>query len=126
MLETARAYDVDARRARAERILDAAAELLQRWGYKRLTMDDVAQQVGIGKGTLYLHWKTRESLFEAAIVREITALVDEFVAGVRADPYQALPHRLARSYYLAIMGRPLIRAFFTGDLEMLGKLASWR
>jgi AcrR family transcriptional regulator len=124
VVETARAYDVDARRARAERILNAAAELLERWGYKRLTMDDVAQHAGIGKGTIYLHWKTREALFEAVLQRELTLLVEEFLASVRADPREALPHRLSRLYYLAIMRRPLMRAFFTADLEMLGKLAS--
>jgi AcrR family transcriptional regulator len=123
VLETARAYDVDARRARAERILDAAAELLERWGYKRLTMDDVAQHVGIGKGTIYLHWKTREALFEAVLQRELTLLVEEFLASIREDPRQALPHRLSRIYYLGIMRRPLMRAFFTADLQVLGKLA---
>jgi len=125
-VETARAYDVDARRARAERILDAAAELLERWGYKRLTMDDVAQHVGIGKGTIYLHWKTREALFAAVLQREVAALVGEFLASIRADPRQALPHRLSRTYFLGVMRRPLIRAFFTADLEVLGKLAKGR
>ncbi|HLZ27314.1 MAG TPA: helix-turn-helix domain-containing protein [Chloroflexota bacterium] len=124
MVESARAYDVDARRTRAERILDAAAELLERWGYKRLTMDDVAQHVGIGKGTLYLHWKTREALFGAVLQRELSSLMVEFLAGIRADPREALPHRLSRMYFLGIMRRPLLRAFFTDDLAMLGKLAS--
>jgi hypothetical protein len=32
-------------------------------------------------------------------------------------------HRLARSYFLAIMSRPLLRAFFLADSELLGKLA---
>ena len=50
-----RAYGAEARDARAERILDVAADLLQRWGYKRLTMDDVASESGVGKGTIYLH-----------------------------------------------------------------------
>jgi AcrR family transcriptional regulator len=125
-VETARAYDVEARRARAERILDAAAELLERWGYKRLTMDDVAQHAGIGKGTIYLHWKTREALFEAVLQREVLALVEEFLASIRADPRHALPHRLSRIYYLGIMRRPLMRAFFTADLEVLGKLSRGR
>jgi AcrR family transcriptional regulator len=122
-VESARAYDEVARRQRAERILDAAAQLLQRWGYKRLTMDDVAAQAGIGKGTIYLHWKTREALFEAVLDREIVALLKDLAKGVQRDPYAALPHRLARRYYLLIMQRPLLRAFFTLDLEVLGKLS---
>jgi len=55
---------------RAERILDAAAELLLRWGYKRVTIDDIAKQAEIGSGTIYLHWKTRDALFETLMMRE--------------------------------------------------------
>ncbi len=112
----------DARSLRAERILDAAADLLRRWGYKRLTMDDVAAAVGIGKGTIYLHWKTREALFQAVLNREVSSLIDDLRVAVERDPRDALPHRLARTYYLMIMQRPLVLAVFTMDREVLGKL----
>jgi AcrR family transcriptional regulator len=112
----------DARSLRAERILDAAADLLQRWGYKRLTMDDVAAAAGIGKGTIYLHWRTREALFQAVLNREVSALIADLRAAVERDPHEALPHRLARTYYLKIMHRPLVLAVFTMDREVLGKL----
>jgi AcrR family transcriptional regulator len=122
VVESLRAYDEAARQQRAERILDVAAELLQRWGYKRLTMDDVATQAGIGKGTIYLHWRSREALFQAVLEREIAALLVDLDAAVQSDPYHALPHRLGRLYYTSIMQRPLLRALFTLDLEMLGTL----
>ena len=54
--------------ARGERILEAAAELIVRWGYKKTTVDDIARQAGVAKGTIYLHWKTREELFKAVLV----------------------------------------------------------
>jgi AcrR family transcriptional regulator len=122
IVDSVRAYDMEARRQRAERILSVAAELLQRWGYKRLTMDDVAAEAGIGKGTIYLHWKTREALFQAVLERELAALLRELGAAVKQDPANALPHRLGRVYFSLIMQRPLLRAFFTLDLEVLGKL----
>ena len=115
-------HPTDTRSLRAERILDAAADLLQRWGYKRLTMDDVAAAAGIGKGTIYLHWRTREALFQAVLDREVSALITDLGAGVERDPHEALPHRLARTYYLKIMQRPLVLAVFTMDREVLGKL----
>ena len=115
-------HSTDARSLRAERILDAAADLLQRWGYKRLTMDDVAAAAGIGKGTIYLHWKTREALFQAVLDREVSALIADLRVAVERDPNEALPHRLARTYYLKIMQRPLVLAIFTMDRDVLGKL----
>ncbi|MGH3566828.1 MAG: helix-turn-helix domain-containing protein [Pseudonocardia sp.] len=43
---------------REERLLDVATDLLVRWGYQRVTVDAVARQAGIGKGTVYLHFRT--------------------------------------------------------------------
>ncbi|MBV8695914.1 MAG: helix-turn-helix transcriptional regulator, partial [Ktedonobacteraceae bacterium] len=40
---------------RAEHILDVAAALIVRWGYGKTTLDDIARQVGVAKGTIYLH-----------------------------------------------------------------------
>jgi AcrR family transcriptional regulator len=37
---------------RLERVLDAAADLLVRLGYRRVTIEEVARRAGIGKGTV--------------------------------------------------------------------------
>ncbi|MEV6037477.1 helix-turn-helix domain-containing protein [Nonomuraea sp. NPDC052116] len=98
---------------RADRILDAAAELLAQRGYRRVAVEDVAARAAIGKGTVYLHWPTKRRLFEAVVVREGIAYVEELVAKLRADPEVVLPHRLLASTYLIIMGRPVLRALST-------------
>src|SRR5260370_16386692 len=51
------------RQERAERILDAAAELIQRWGYKKTAVDDIARLAGVAKGTIYPPWKTPKNPF---------------------------------------------------------------
>ncbi|WP_405987994.1 TetR/AcrR family transcriptional regulator [Streptomyces sp. NBC_00986] len=108
---------------RAVRILDATAELLLRHGYRRVTVDDVARLADIGKGTVYLHWKTRDDLFRAVLERETFEAVENLLRALRQDAEAWMPHRLARSYFLAIMSRPLLRAVFLADSELLGKLA---
>jgi len=40
-------------------ILDAAERLLARYGYRKMTMDDLASEAGIGKGTTYLHFPSK-------------------------------------------------------------------
>ncbi|MBO0709196.1 MAG: helix-turn-helix transcriptional regulator, partial [Candidatus Dormibacteraeota bacterium] len=82
-----------------------------------------ADHAGVGKGTIYLHWRTREALFNAVIERESLAVFDDVVAALRADPEVALLHRLLPALFLHLMRRPLLRAAYVGDLELLGKLA---
>ncbi len=60
-------------------ILDAVDVLLAKFGYKKMTMDDVARQVGIGKGTIYLHFPGKEEL----ILSHIDRIADRIVAKLR-------------------------------------------
>jgi AcrR family transcriptional regulator len=46
-----------------KRILDAALEVVKKKGYQSMTLDDVAEEVGVTKGTLYLYFKNKEDLF---------------------------------------------------------------
>ena len=111
------------RAARAARVLDATADLLLRHGYRRVTVDDIARRADIGKGTVYLYWKTRDELFRAVFEREVLQALEELLDALRQDPGTWRLHRLARRYFLAIMRRPLLRGLFLADAELLGKLA---
>ncbi len=50
-------------------ILDAIERLLARYGYKKTTMEDVAREAGIGKGTIYLHFPSKEEVALCSIDR---------------------------------------------------------
>ncbi|GAA2273111.1 helix-turn-helix domain-containing protein [Nonomuraea roseoviolacea subsp. roseoviolacea] len=112
------------RAERATRILDVAAGLLLRHGYRRVTIDDVAAGAEIGKGTVYLHWKTREQLFGAVFTREVCLAMAELRRALLDDPRTCLLHRFARVYFLAIARRPLLRGFVLADPELIGKLTA--
>lgn len=112
------------RRERAERILDATAGLLHRHGYKRVTIDDVAAAAGVGKGTIYLHWKTREALFWAVLQRESARLLEQILTALADDPWLSLPGRLMRAIFVEVADRPLVRALLLSDAEVLGVLAT--
>ncbi|WP_086849853.1 TetR/AcrR family transcriptional regulator [Amycolatopsis kentuckyensis] len=109
-------------RERADRILDAAGELLLRMGYRKVAIDDVARAVGIGKGTVYLHWRTKELLFQALMLRESADLTDELLAMIKADPAMILPHRMIPGSFLITHRRPLVMAMLRGNAEMFGSL----
>lgn len=60
-------------------ILDATDRLLQKYGYKKMTIDDLAAEVGIGKGTVYLHFKSKEEIALSHIDRIIERLKHRLV-----------------------------------------------
>jgi AcrR family transcriptional regulator len=110
------------RRARAERILDAAADLMLRWGYDKTTVADIAREAGVAKGTIYLHWDTRDDLFAALMLREKVALSEDIRWRIAADPEGATLGGMVKHSALAIRQRPLIEAVLLGDREVLGKM----
>jgi AcrR family transcriptional regulator len=93
--------------SREQRILDAAGELLLRFGYRRVTVEDVAARSGVGKGTVYLHWNAKQELFASLLLREVGDVMGQVVQGMRAGPAEVLLHRMMRASFLAIMRRPL-------------------
>jgi AcrR family transcriptional regulator len=110
------------REKRAEQILDAAAELVLRWSYKKTTIDDIARQAGVAKGTIYLHWKSREDLFEALVLREWLLTVREVQKRVLADPDGMRLHVMMRHATLVTLSRPLLKSLFMRDADMWGDI----
>ena len=71
-----------------EVILDAADRLLARYGYKKMTIDDLAQEVGIGKGTIYLHFRSKEEIVLSHVDRIVERVLEPLKAIAESD---ALP-----------------------------------
>jgi len=63
---------MDARRNR-ERILEVAKDAFARSGAST-HLDDIAKQAGVGAGTLYRHFPTRDALVEAVYHTEVEKL----------------------------------------------------
>jgi AcrR family transcriptional regulator len=55
-------------------LLDATDKLLSTNGYKKMTIDDLAREVGIGKGSVYLHFESKEELVLSHIDRIVERL----------------------------------------------------
>ncbi|MDH2428913.1 helix-turn-helix domain containing protein [Sphaerisporangium sp. TRM90804] len=85
----ARPLRADARRNR-DRLLDAAVRAFSHDG-PDVTLDAIAKDAGVGIGTLYRHFPTREALIEAAYRNELARLCDA-VPGLleSAPPDEAL------------------------------------
>ncbi|WP_454850263.1 TetR/AcrR family transcriptional regulator [Promicromonospora soli] len=110
------------RAERAERILAAAAELVLRWGYDKTTIDDVARHAGVAKGTIYLHWGSREDLFAALMRWDRAEMIGTVRRQLREDPAGATLPGLFGHLAREVHRRPLLRAVMVQDSDVLGKL----
>lgn len=61
---------------RESAILDAVHLLLAKKGYELMTMDEVANEVGIAKASLYKHFPSKEALAAAAMIRLLERTLD--------------------------------------------------
>ena len=58
---------IEEREARKQRILKGALEVFKSNGLEGATMDQIAQQSGFGKATLYYYFKSKEDVFSAIL-----------------------------------------------------------
>ncbi|NHN34528.1 TetR/AcrR family transcriptional regulator [Paenibacillus agricola] len=63
-------------------ILSVALDMFFKYGYKRVSMNEIAEAAGISRAGLYLHFKSKEEVFNATILHYGDSLLEEIVAGL--------------------------------------------
>jgi AcrR family transcriptional regulator len=104
----------DARRNRA-RVLQAAQEAFTAEGLS-VPLDEIARRAGVGPGTVYRHFPTKEALFEAVVVHRIEEMAEDARACLASDehPGEAFFAFFSRFVDQAVLNRALNDAFGTG------------
>lgn len=91
-------------RARRERekeerrqvILQAAREVFFTKGLHRATVDDVARRAGIGKGTVYLYFESKETILALLLLEGLGKLGEKLAVAYAPDEHLAADERLRR------------------------------
>ena len=82
--------------ARREAVLSAALDEFSLRGFEAARLDDVARRAGVAKGTIYLYFRDKESLFQELIRTMLTPLVGTIEALGAADiPLNTLADQIA-------------------------------
>ncbi len=80
---------------RRNEILDAADELFGQKGFDGTSTNDILEKVGIARGTLYYHFKSKEDIMDALIDRYNIRLLDE-AQEIAADKSIPVNERIVR------------------------------
>ena len=65
-----------------DQILEKATEMFLTLGFKSVTMDDIASEMGISKKTIYQHFSNKDSLIKATtsnLFERISCGIDEII-----------------------------------------------
>jgi AcrR family transcriptional regulator len=111
-------------RDKRESILEAATRCFGRWGYKKASVDLIARQAGVGKGTVYLNCDSKEDLFYQAVHRELRSFIGDVTRMIDPRvPANELMMRAAAAHLEFLDKRPLVRDLLFGILH--GQLPGW-
>lgn len=79
-----------------ERIMEASLELFARYGFKKTTVDDIARESGVGKGTVYLYFSSKEEI-ALEVMRDQNRQIHDKLRGLasgKGDPLGKLSSML--------------------------------
>lgn len=75
-----------------EQIVDSARQIFSRFGFKKTTMEEIAQAVSKGKSSIYYYFQSKEDIYKAVIEKEATLIRDELSNAISqaSDPAEQL------------------------------------
>ncbi|WP_433428523.1 TetR/AcrR family transcriptional regulator [Nonomuraea sp. CA-141351] len=108
----------DARRNRS-RVLEAAQRAFAELGLE-VPLDEIARRAGVGAGTVYRHFPSKEALFEAVVLERLQQLTEEVNALTASpDPAEAFFEAVRLTVERAALNKALCDALSAGvDLRL--------
>ncbi|MEX5303946.1 TetR/AcrR family transcriptional regulator [Kocuria sabuli] len=107
---------------RREKLLDATVALILRSGVRRTSIDEIARDVGISKGAVYLEFPSKAALVDAAVRREFSHYIAQTCSRVEADPEGGRLSGIYRHSIAVLLERPFMRALYADNGRILDGL----
>ena len=103
-----------------DHILAAATNVIIRLGYDKTTMNDIAEEAGLSRRTIYLYFKGKDHLFEELLYHEYLQYAQTWLEQIKADPRGGTVGGFYRAIFHAVNSRPLIAAVLRRDRRLIG------
>jgi AcrR family transcriptional regulator len=108
-----RRKDPELESRRKEQILDVAARVFATYGFANTQVQTIANHLGVGNGTVYRYFPTKDQLFLAAVERGLKELETEMdrILGSPRDPMEIIAEAI-RGYFGFFRRRPEMAELF--------------
>ena len=67
-----------------KRIITTAGDIFSRYGFKKTTMDEIANGLKMGKSSIYYYFASKEEIFEAVVLNEANILRNELTKAIKS------------------------------------------
>ncbi len=106
----------------AAKIVSASRRLMVRFGYTKMTVEDIAHAAGIGKGTVYLHFSSKEEIALAVINGFVTQVFSE-LRRIAGSTELSVEERIRQMLVARVLKRlSLFRPFVTSLNDLLAAI----
>jgi AcrR family transcriptional regulator len=106
-------------------VLESASRCFARYGYRKTSMDDVAAQAHVAKGTVYLYCESKQDLFCRTVERELRVWIEDLSSLIDPDrPANEILAEMAQRDAAFVEQRPLVADLLSGMVD--GELPAFR
>jgi AcrR family transcriptional regulator len=99
---------------RVRELMEAARRVIGRHGFEGTTIDRVAEDARVAKGTIYLYFSNKEDLLHAAVFEGLRAMIDETLRSDKTDlpPLERLCEFVRNQFRIQSSNQNFLKAFF--------------
>lgn len=98
-------------------ILDSANRCFTRYGYRRTSMDTIAKEARVAKGTVYLYCEDKADLFTRSLERELRAWVEDLSLLIDDRPAPEILADMGQRDAAFVEQHPLVAELLAGLLD---------
>jgi TetR/AcrR family fatty acid metabolism transcriptional regulator len=99
-------------------VLDSAGRCFTRFGYKKTSMDNVAAEARVAKGTVYLYCENKQDLFYRTVERELRAWTEDLSSFIDPErPADEILTAMAQRDAAFVERHPLVADLLSGMLD---------